>query len=256
MDEFSLRSFYINEYRKIYQSDDGNLDSFFANQKKIGLRFYNLFLKKVGLLANANFFEIGCGAGGIMMAFQEAGYNCKGSDFNVEYLNYGKRMGLSLEFGDYQELIQNESQDVIMLSHVLEHLKDPIVELINIFEKIKPNGYLIVEVPGIFSIHKVYFNPILYFQNAHVYNFFEAYFREIAAHLGVNVIYGDEKCTFIFQKNKNHQPLKESKFAPINLKEYQTKIHQYLINTKNKYLFRLNFYFWKTELFKLYKKLK
>jgi 2-polyprenyl-3-methyl-5-hydroxy-6-metoxy-1,4-benzoquinol methylase len=255
-DEKSTNSFYTHEYRKIYQPAGISIASFFVDQSKSGNKFYQLFVKEVGHLKGANLFEIGCGAGGLMMPFYKAGYKCGGCDFNVDYLNYGRSQGLDLYNGDYRPVIEDNSQDIILLSHVLEHIADPIKELNDIFEKIKPNGYLILEVPGVYFIHKIYFDPIKYFQNAHVYNFYKKYLIEIVDKLGLKVIYGDERCTFILQKGTDWKRRESLEFNSIEGKDQAQLIKKYILRTYLQNKFRLNYYYWKTVLHRIYLSLK
>jgi len=44
--------------------------------------------------------------------------------------------------------IENNSYDLVMLSHVLEHLRDPIKALSSLMQKVKPGGIAIVVVPN------------------------------------------------------------------------------------------------------------
>jgi len=90
----------------------------------------------------------------------------------------------------------------------MEHYLSPLSELQNNIRKVKDEKYLLIEVPGIFSISKYYFNPISFFQNAHVYNYFYYSFLEnMLQQLGLEVIYGDEQCTFICKKKEKWEPV-------------------------------------------------
>ena len=58
-------------------------------------------------------------------------------------------------------LIEDESIDLLILSHVMEHFTNPIEEMIEVIKKVTINKYLLIEVPGIFYMDKVYLYPIL-----------------------------------------------------------------------------------------------
>lgn len=43
--------------------------------------------------------------------------------------------------------LQNESFDVILMIHVIEHMRDPLSSLQQVYEKLKKNGVFILETP-------------------------------------------------------------------------------------------------------------
>ncbi|MDR1021813.1 MAG: class I SAM-dependent methyltransferase, partial [Prevotellaceae bacterium] len=179
-----------------------------------------------------NIVEIGCGAGGILVPFKEIGKTVSGCDFDKDYLEYGKQKGLNLIYGSSDQ-IQNNSADLVILSHVMEHLLHPIDEMKAIIGKIKPEKYILVEVPGIFRIANAYFNPILYFLNAHYYYYYYYYLRVFFTQLGLKVLYGDEQCTVICQKPKDWNSEKTpSIIYDDSLQAYPQKVANYLIRCK------------------------
>lgn len=252
-DNDSIIKFYSEEYRDIYTSKDSNGThvDFYNDQVNRGKFLYSTFSKIVGDKKNLKIFEIGCGAGGILFPFLENDNFCSGSDYDTDYLDYGKKMGLDLKYGDYENILADESTDLIILSHVLEHITNPIQEMNKMIRKVKPNGYLIIEIPGIFIIDKAYFDPILYLQNAHVYSFYKDFLSVFYQALGLKVIYGDERCVFILQKPINWEASAiEQIYSPV-LAAYPKKIKKYLRNTYFTYRFKLNPYIWKEKILKL-----
>lgn len=244
-DEQSNNLFYEKYYRDLYTTPTPS-SIFFEDQKKQGQKFVELLKEKNIFSEISNVAEIGCGAGGILAPFASNGKNVKGFDFNQTYLNYGLEKGLSLYKGDYDTLLDENSCDIIILSHVLEHFLNPIEELAKILKKIKPGKYLLVEVPGIYNIHNAYKNPILYFQNAHIYNFYEKILRNIFKAFHMNIIEGNEQCIFVCQKNIEYK--QPTNLNINNLSDEHTKIYAYLLNCKKKYnsipgiLSRFHFY--------------
>jgi hypothetical protein len=109
-------------------------------------------------------------------------------------------------------------------------------------KKKKKGKYLLIEVPGIFSIPEdyYYFNPILYFQNAHVYNYYHYYLANMFQQLGLEIIYGDERCTFICKKKENWE---YSSIHAINIPEdiqnkYPALVLSYLQKQKRAHKYR------------------
>jgi len=126
-----------------------------------------------------------------------------GCDFGEKYLKFGQNRGLNLYQGEIDKIkTLNISQYLVILSHVMEHFNDLLQTMNNIIELKADNKYLLVEVPGIFYFYKVEINPILDFQNAHIYTFYYYYYylKIFFETLGLEVIYGDERCTFLLKK--------------------------------------------------------
>jgi len=186
LDRESLIKFYSDDYSKIYVSTSPDVR--FKSQFIRGKDFVRL-CKDCGILDKIeNVFEIGCGAGGILAAFKEIGLKVSGCDLDREHLEYGISRGLNLLYGDYRKVLHSlgSKQDCIILSHVLEHFLDPINELEEIAKKIKVNGYILIQVPSLYS-HQ--FNPILTFQNAHTIQFFDPEFLSFTLeNLGFRVV--------------------------------------------------------------------
>lgn len=229
-DEESNNAFYQNEYRTLYSGNEKADEKFFYEQYQRGLKFVSQISPYVSVDDRQYVLEIGCGAGGILKAFQENGSEKTiGVDFGENYLTYGRTWGLNLLNGDYQDLIDDESQQLIILSHVMEHFLKPVEEMINITKKIRPNGFFLIEVPGVFWINKIYFNPLLYFQNAHVHNYYYEYLKVFFGKLGLKLIFGNERCTFLLQKPENWaKPNKYQIIYDKSLALYPKKIKRYL----------------------------
>ncbi len=201
-DNESNELFYKNSYRKIYTTGSPT-DFFFFNQVKHGEKFVKILESKDILSKIDNVAEIGCGAGGILLPFLKHEKNVSGYDFNKEYLDFGNKFRLNLNFGDYSEQLKDDSCDLIILSHVMEHFLYPIKEIYDIAKKIKMGKYLLVEIPSSLDIAKAYKNPIFYFQNAHIYNFYQDYLKVFFDSLGFKVEYSDELCIFLLKKERN-----------------------------------------------------
>ncbi len=174
MTQAAYGEFYNTEYRKLYNGVETAREVFFENQKKKGKHIFN-FLKSHELLKNETKYvlEVGCGAGGIIDYFRDQGFEVKGIDLGDEYIKYGKEnYGLDLETATLADISNERKPDIIIYSHILEHILDinKEVELIKNF--IKENTLVYIEVPGIKEIHKNYEANILrYFQNAHTFHF-------------------------------------------------------------------------------------
>ena len=177
MIEASYHKFYNQEYRSLYTGLNSNAANFFKGQLLRGERLFDYFISH-GLIPNNKdekpfILEVGCGAGGILSYFRSKGFEVKGIDLGEEYLQYGRQQhGLDLEVGTIHDLDISGKPDLIIYSHVLEHVLDLNQELIRLGEIAGEHTLIYVEVPGIKNLATGYRNdPLRYFQNAHTYSF-------------------------------------------------------------------------------------
>jgi len=236
-DKKSLTEFYINDYRSIYLTPDITLEKFFNDQRKHGEEFYLFLEKYIDLEKKLCIFDIGCGAGGIMYEFFTKGHTCIGFDYNEIYMEFGKQKGLRINNGAILEAGFEDKCDLVLLSHVMEHFLDPISELRKIIDYVNINGYLLIEVPGIVESFKAPVNPIGYFQNAHIFSFYEDFLSAFFRSLGLKVIYSDDKALFLLKKEREVDF--EVTLDCLSLKHYPQKIKQIFFQAYLKHNFFL-----------------
>ena len=233
--EESNNLFYSKYYRGIYAQDIKTpYESLFKDQYNRGKNILALIEGILQLNEIHDIAEIGSGMGGIILPFYEKGCQVRGFDYDEDYLEYGRRKGLSLICGDFYDYVSDESCDLLIMSHVFEHFLHPLYELRRLIRKVRINKFLYIEVPGIFNIDKVYKSPILYFQNAHVYNYYKDYLWFLFEDFGLHVLYGDESCRFIVRRVKRDIPEVDFIYSD-KLSKYPQLIANYLITTKEKY---------------------
>ena len=171
--EESLDKFYNTEYRSLYTLWNNNFELFFSHQIRAGERILNNLEKYVNFSPkDKHVYEIGTGMGGILKPFMTLGAKIKGVDLGKEYIHIGKDKGLDLEVGSLEILKQYPKSDLLILSHIVEHIVDPIAFLTQCRDIVDDEGLIYVAVPTIEMIETVYENNIFaYLQNAHVYDF-------------------------------------------------------------------------------------
>lgn len=99
-------------------------------------------------------FDAGCGDGQFLHLMKQRGWQGKGVDFDAAAIETGKKKyGVDLEVGDFQTVpIEGSSFDAVTMSHVIEHVPDPIACLDKCRRLLKPGGRLIVTTPNIRSL--------------------------------------------------------------------------------------------------------
>lgn len=94
--------------------------------------------------------DIGCAEGRLLKAFYKSGCDCYG----VEHSSYPEKRFINPDkikyfVGDLKSHnLKNESFNIIILWHVLEHLDNPNFVISNIYDLLTPDGILILAVPN------------------------------------------------------------------------------------------------------------
>ena len=230
-----LSKYYDEDYKPInYNLSQVSGESYYKSQMYRGKQFYDLLKKNYSIKGDELVYDMGCGSGGVMHYFNEAGMACKGNDYSKEYLEYGNSVGMNLSYGDMNDDgVENNSVDIFVLSHVYEHLVNTQEYLKRIFSKIKVGGVLIMEVPGVFAeISEKTGYPLSGCQFAHVINFYHKDFlKSMFEHFGLKVVFGNERCTFIVEKTNTSNF--EIPFNYQNSKEFIRVSNHLQTTTKN-----------------------
>lgn len=197
--------FYDNEYRPLYVGKARAGDDFFNEQKRQGQRIYNYLVSSGQDLSKPlRVLEVGCGAGGILETFRSKGHTVLGLDLGSEYVAFGKEnYGLDLRVGFLSTLALDFAPDLIIYSHVMEHILNPLQEMQEIKKHAGENTLVYVEVPGVKNIHKGYEMDIMkYYQNAHSVHFTLTSLSSMMLQCGFGLISGDEYVHSVFSPSK------------------------------------------------------
>lgn len=193
MDQRSYDEFYSSGYRNLYSGPQPKAE-FFDAQYSRG-KVIHEFLASSGFEVTGMFvLEVGCGAGGIIKYFKDLGNTVLGIDLDEEYLDFGRmEHGLDLRCGKLGDVCIERVPDLVIYSHVVEHLLDPVKELQLLGEVISTNTIVYIEVPGIRNIKRNYYMDFLrYLQNAHAYHYTLTTLTNLLMKNGFAVLKGDE----------------------------------------------------------------
>ena len=200
MTDASYGAFYDNEYRPLYVGSERASDDFFAEQRNQGRRIYQ-FLQGAGVVKDSmKIVEVGCGAGGILDFFRGEGHAVLGIDLGSEYVAYGRDVhGLDLRVCMLQDLALDFVPDLVIYSHVMEHILHPLEEMKNIAKVSGPTTMVYIEVPGLKNIHRSYGMDVMkYYQNAHTYHFTLGSLKHLMEMAGFGLLSGTEYVRSIF----------------------------------------------------------
>lgn len=200
----SYADFYDSDYRPLYGGKAGASDEFFNDQYDRGmeiLKFIQMHTRRK--ISDMFVVEVGAGAGGVLKVFRDQGADVAGCDFGQEYLEWGRQKhGLDLQCGSLDTCTFSRKPDLIIYSHVYEHILDPVYELKCIEHALASNGLVFIEVPGIRNIPQYYKSDFLeYLQTAHVFHFTLGSLKNIFSQQGFECVAGDEFVRAIFKKS-------------------------------------------------------
>ena len=93
--------------------------------------------------------DFGCGGGHFLANAEEAGWSAIGFDIGKSAIETCRshQIAVTSEFSD----LESGGFDVVVLSHVLEHLEEPVNLLRSLQALLAPQGKLIIEVPNVRS---------------------------------------------------------------------------------------------------------
>lgn len=168
--------------------------------------------------------EIGCGIGSILQPFKENGSKILGYELNAEEVEYGKAKGLNLIIGTIDDVPKGKKFDVIIYSHLIEHLVYPLKEIAKIYNILEDNGALVVLLPSFYNMKPSRYkmnNIIVY---PHLQYFTLTTLTNLLAHGKFKCIYGEEEILSIFTKTEEKIVIK-SDYTKARIKKVLYKIY-------------------------------
>ncbi|WP_084161695.1 class I SAM-dependent methyltransferase [Methylocaldum szegediense] len=96
--------------------------------------------------------DVGFGSGEFLSYARDAGWTAVGVDIDPEVIKNGRSKGFLVRHGGIEAYAdEKESFDLITISHVIEHLHDPVNTLSQAYTLLKPGGILWLATPNIDS---------------------------------------------------------------------------------------------------------
>lgn len=130
--------------------------------------------------------DVGCGAGGTMVALRALGWQPEGIDFDPRAVAVARAQDLDVRLGSlHEQAYPDASFDAVVMSHVIEHVPDPAALLVECRRVLKPGGQLVVLTPNAASFgHRKYRGRWLYLDPPrHLHIFSPRALRQLAAPL-------------------------------------------------------------------------
>ena len=195
--------FYNYHYRPLYlKSETVDYEDVIKEQDDKAKKYLNYFINN-GLsekIADLSIIEIGCSSGGTINSLKNAVKSVQGCDLDVKAIKFAKdNFRLDVEVAMYPSSLPNGPK-LFILSHVLEHVFNPLETLKEIRLTMNSGDYLFVAVPGINSVAKGDYKNDLrrYFHIAHVTDFTSTTLTNVANYAGFKLNNIDEEINGLF----------------------------------------------------------
>jgi 2-polyprenyl-3-methyl-5-hydroxy-6-metoxy-1,4-benzoquinol methylase len=102
--------------------------------------------------------EVGCGSGSMLKGMADLGWRVQGIDFDPAAVENSKRKGLEVHLGTLGAIRYPENYfDAVTMSHLVEHVQDPLELLKECHRILKPSGRLSLVTPNLNSAgHRIH----------------------------------------------------------------------------------------------------
>ena len=165
--------FYTYHYRPLYlKSKIVDYKDVIKEQNDKAEKYLDYFINN-GLsekLASLAIIEIGCSSGGTINGLKKAVKSVQGCDLDIEAIKFARdNFKIDVEVGMYPSSLPNGPK-LFILSHILEHVFNPLETLKEIRLIMNPGDFLFVAVPGLNGVSEGDYKHDLrrYFHIAHV----------------------------------------------------------------------------------------
>lgn len=149
--------------------------------------------------SNSRVLDVGSGNGGMLQALNNIGFaDLTGSDSSFKCIDRIKELGFKGWQGDVlSDDFYNKSEgkfDLIILSHVLEHLVEPLDAVVRLSRLLSKVGRLYIETPDSSRYINYSSVPFYYFDTEHINHFDKFSLENICSQASLAVsVYGDKE---------------------------------------------------------------
>jgi SAM-dependent methyltransferase len=108
--------------------------------------------------------EIGCAKGERMAMLRGLGWKVRGVEISPEACRLARdQYGLEVFCGELEEAgLPDASVDAVLMSHLIEHVHDPIATLREVRRILRPGGVVVMETPNVRSLEQYVFRQYWY----------------------------------------------------------------------------------------------
>ena len=197
------KEFYSYHYRPLYlKSEMVDYQDVIEEQSDKAKKYLDYFINN-GLsekIADLSIIEIGCSSGGTINSLKNTVKSVQGCDLDAKAIKFAQEnFKLNVEVSMYPSKLPNGPK-LFILSHILEHVFNPLDTLKEIRSILNSGDYLFVAVPGINGVKKGDYKNDLrrYFHIAHITDFSANTLFNVANYAGFKAINVDEEINGLF----------------------------------------------------------
>jgi len=195
--------FYSYHYRPLYlKSKTVDYHDVIKEQSDKAKKYLDYFINN-GLsekLADISIVELGCSSGGTINGLKKEVKSVQGCDLDVKAIRFAKdNFNIDVEIGMYPSSLP-DGPKLFILSHMLEHVFNPLETLKEIRLIMNSGDYLFIAVPGINGVNEGDYKHDLrrYFHIAHVTDFTSSTLTNVANSAGFKSINIDQEINGLF----------------------------------------------------------
>jgi 2-polyprenyl-3-methyl-5-hydroxy-6-metoxy-1,4-benzoquinol methylase len=152
----------------------------------------------------ARILDVGCANGGLLRALQDANHdNLCGIDPSPRCVKNTRKLGIAACLAsDSPPPFHPYRADFIILSHVLEHVRDLNETIQRIDRMLAENGTIYIEVPNALGFVKYLYSPFQEFNIEHINHFSLASLQRLMSRIRYGLVSGGEKLLTISKNTK------------------------------------------------------
>jgi len=137
-------------YRFLYRSGTSALQAqeLFERGQRRGAYILDFIQSCYPIDQNKTIVDVGCGYGGVLDHFRTVSKRVAGVDVDAAACQFARKKRLDVRQGGV-DAIDQDQVDILICSHVLEHVPDPVRFLSIVAGKLSAPGQIFIEVPGI-----------------------------------------------------------------------------------------------------------
>lgn len=156
-----VKSKYVSIYYKdeVYWGSDLDRMGKDVSYKNNRSEKYDYIFKNINPDIKGSVLDVGCGTGLLLSSFKKRGWEVKGIDTSKNIVNYANRtFNVNAHVADLKSFKSgNKRYDLVTMTHVLEHVYEPLKDLKKIQKLLKKDGSLVLVIPNINSLgYKLY----------------------------------------------------------------------------------------------------
>jgi SAM-dependent methyltransferase len=175
---------------------------------------------------DASIIDIGCANGGLLQELKQLAYkNIIGYDPSKKCTDFVNSIGIKCINGSLFDIPDKikEKFDIVILSHVMEHVRDIEYAMQILVSLLRDGGKLYIEVPDAGKYHEFYKSPYYYFDIEHINHFDKFSLKNLGTVNNLNTLF--IKCKSI--------PVCENEFYPAIFAVYSKIPLIYSTDAKN-----------------------